>query len=311
MRLIDLHEDIAYSSQRVDVVNSSEQSSVELLRSLGDVTVFSVLFPHVNTMNEVSDFLTKQYGTFSTATFPSRDVLIEQIKFYLYLERKHDVRIVRKYSDILSGGITLLLAIEGTDSLTDPMDLYFLKELNVRSIGLTWNYDTKFAASCMSKRDFGLTGNGESVVEICNELGLVVDLAHASRKTVLDTCKISRKPVIVSHANTSKVHNHVRNLDDEELEAVCKTGGTIGLTAINPTLSDSPSIDDIAKNAEYIGSNFGWEHVSIGTDFLGISSTPKGFENVSKVRELSELLGSHADDVLWKNALNVLEKIMT
>ncbi len=310
MRLIDLHEDIAYSSQRYDVVNSSEQSNIEMLRSLGDVTVFSVLFPHVNTINEVSEYLTKQYHEFSTSTFATFQVLAEQVKFYLYLERHNNIRIVRRFEDILYSGLSLLLAMEGTDALTDPMDAYLLNELNVKSIGLTWNYDTKFAASCMSKKDYGLTGSGERLIEICNELGIAVDLAHSSKNTIMGASSVSKKPLIVSHANSSKVHNHVRNLDDEEIDAICKTGGIIGITAIRPTLSEKPSINDIVANAEYIGSNFGWKHVALGTDFLGISSTPENFENILKTRELAEPLGSHSDEVLWQNASNTLEKII-
>jgi len=310
MRLIDLHEDIAFSSQRHDVVNSPDQSSIEMLRSIGDVTVFSVLFPHVSTMNEVSDYLTKQYHEFSTSTFANFHVMMEQVKFYLYLERHHNVRIVRKFEDLLHSGLRLLLAIEGTDALTDPMDAYLLNELHVKSIGLTWNYDTKFAASCMSTKDYGLTGYGERLIEICNEIGIAIDLAHSSKKTVIDACSVTKKPVIASHANSMVIHRNVRNLDDEEIDAICRTGGLIGLTAINPTLSDKPSIDDIVRNAEYIGNNFGWDHVALGTDFLGISSTPEHFDNILRTKELSELLSIHADEVLWKNALSVLEKII-
>ena len=61
---------------------------------------------------------------------------------------------------------------------------------------------------------------------------------------------------------------------------------------------------------EYVGDRFGWDHVALGSDFLGISTTPRGFESVEKIPELSNMLGIHSDQVLWKNAENVLKHIL-
>ncbi|EQD39843.1 peptidase M19, renal dipeptidase, partial [mine drainage metagenome] len=197
-------------------------------------------------------------------------------------------------------------------ALTDPNDLYILKDLGLRCIGLTWNYDTKFAASCMSRKDYGLTGYGEDIVDLCNQLNLIVDVAHASKRTVIDVCARSKKPVIYSHGNASMVTKHIRNLDDEEIEAICRTGGVIGLTAIPQTMSSEPKLEDFLRHAEYIGNSFGWEHVSIGTDFLGLSpgNVPAGFENMKKLGDLEKLLGDHTAEVMWQNSLRVIREIL-
>ncbi len=307
MRVIDLHEDLAFTSQTTDVRTDSKQSNIKGLAELGNATVFSVLFPHVGTWNERSDMLSKKYGFKQPSTAPLFHILMEQVKLYHYFERAKLGRIVRSASDLDADGVKFLIALEGLDALTDPYDVYMLKELGMRSMGLCWNYDNKFAASCMSEKDYGLTGSGIEAIKICNEIGVVVDGAHASKNTIIQAAETSSKPMLESHTNAKAVHDHARNLDDETIEAVVKNKGTIGITAIKATLSDDATIDDMVKHAKYIGENFGWEHVSLGSDFLGIPDTPRGFENLSKLSDLAEKLGEHAEEVFWKNAYRVLK----
>lgn len=305
-----MHEDFAFSAQNgKDVVGGAEQSNIRELSKIGDVVIFSSVFPHVYTRNEREDGLSRGYGNVVKATVPLFDVLKEQIKFYLFLERKGYVRVVRGREDVDVGGVKFLLSLEGSDCLSDPYDLYLLRELHVFSVGLTWNYDTKFAASCMSREDYGLTSDGEELVRIANELGIIVDVAHASKNTVIDVCSVSKYPVIASHANVKLLKDHVRNLDDDMIEAIVKTGGVIGVTAIVSTLH-MKSVNGIIENIRYIGESFGWEYVAIGTDFLGISEVPDGFESISKIKVLYDLLGEHAEDVLWRNARRVIDLVV-
>ncbi|MGC8617918.1 MAG: dipeptidase [Thermoplasmata archaeon] len=315
MRFIDLHEDIGITSQRADIIHDSEQSNLDALRKFDDVLIFGVSFPHISTMNERSSSNERRHRNKSSqtsrATVASWEDLMEQLKVFKYLERAGEINIVHKKNDLKKRGIKILLSLEGTDCLKEPYDLYLLRDLGLRNLGLTWNYDTKFAAAAMSKKDYGLTGFGEDLIKIANELRVIVDLAHASKKTILDTCIISKMPVIDSHTNLKSVHDHVRNIDDESIEAITKTDGVIGITAIKGTLGDNPSIEDMVTNMEYVGDNFGWRYVALGTDFLGITETPRGFEDVSKVGSLAEMLGTRAKQVLWDNAMRVIEKSLS
>jgi len=310
MRFIDLHEDIGVMSQKADIISTTEQSNLDALEKFEDSLICGVIFPHISTFNDRAAELSRQYGYPVRSTVALWEDVMEQQKFYKYLERMKKITVVSKQEEIEKRGIKILLSLEGTDSLKDPYDLYLLRDLSLRCIGLTWNYDTKFAASAMSKKDYGLTGYGEELVKIANEQGIIVDLAHSSKNTILDTCSITRQPVLYSHGNVKRVHQHVRNLDDESIEAIVKTGGVIGITAIRATLSKDPSIEDMVRHMEYIGDNFGWECVALGTDFLGIDETPRGFENVSKIEVLGEMLGVHSNQVLWENPLRVINKIL-
>ena len=308
IRLIDLHQDLAFSSQKSDVRDEPGQSSLKELKELGDSIVFSVIFPHISTWNERSEELSIKYGFKQPATSPQLSILLEQFKLYHFYERTGLVKIVKMAEDLDNSGLNFLISLEGADVLTDPYDIYLLRDIGLRCLGLTWNYDNKFAATAMSKKDYGLTGYGEEIVKLCNINGITIDGAHASKKTIIEAAEISSKPIIVSHANARKIHDHVRNLDDETIEAVVSRGGIIGVTAITTTLSGNPGIDDIVTHATYIGENFGWKHVALGTDFMGIPSVPSRFENISKIRDLEKLLGEHSDEVLWKNAYRILKQ---
>jgi membrane dipeptidase len=174
-------------------------------------------------------------------------------------------------------------------------------------MGLTWNYDTKFASSCYSKKDYGLTGYGQQLLEICNANNIIIDLAHAGRQTILDACVLSKKPVLDSHTNFRALKDHPRNIDEDSIKAIVETDGVMGITGIRDTLK-TPDFDGIIASMNYIGDNFGWRYVSLGTDFLGIPSTPDNFGDINAIEKLSDALGSHADDVLYRNAMRVMEK---
>ena len=311
IRFVDLHEDLAFSSQFADVVRESKQSSVEALRKFDNPIVFSVLFPHIGVWNDHNQpFAEESKNGPARMTAPLVQILLEQIKFYHFLERAGYAKIVRGRDDLDHNSLKLLLALEGTDALTDPFDEYLLRDLGVRSIGLTWNYDTKFAASCMSRKDYGVTGFGEDLIKLCNQLGIAVDLGHASKNTIIETSEMSKLPVIVSHTNPRARTDHKRNIDDETIEAVVRNGGIVGVTAILSTVGKDSDINSLVDNISYIGESFGWEHVAIGSDFLGTDKTPKGFETIENMKDLSDLLGEHSEQVLWGNAYRVLSQIL-
>jgi membrane dipeptidase len=168
----------------------------------------------------------------------------------------------------------------------------------------------------MSRKDYGLTGDGEELVRLCNELGVIVDLAHASKRTAIEALEASKLPCIVSHANAKAVRNHARNLDDEELEALKRNGGVVGITCIPSTISEKPSYRDLAEHALYIYEMFGPDILAIGTDFFGLLNVeePEGLRDITGVANLfAELrdrgLGDRdIDRISHLNALRVIRE---
>lgn len=307
-RFIDLHEDFGITSAQHDVLSGTSESSIKALSEFEEVIIFSVVFPL--TKRWAMDSNEKGYRSDSSDYYPDHNSLLRQVKFYQWLERNGYVKLIRNKSDLAGKGIKFLMAMEGTDTISGEEDVRFLRENGLRSIGLVWNHETKFAASCTSKKDYGLTGSGEDLVKLCNDLNIAIDLGHASDQTIIDSANISKQPVVVSHTNPKAYHKIFRNISDEAIEAVVKNRGIIGLTSIPSTLGENSNIDNLTESIKYIGESFGWEYPAIGTDFLGIPSTLNGLHTIRDLHTLETKLGEHADDVLWNNSYRALCAIL-
>ncbi len=240
-------------------------------------------------------------------------IALEQMKVYYQMSKTFadSFRIIQHRTDlegsVKSRRLGFLVCLEGTEALEDVSGLDGLYRLGVRAVGFTWNYDTKFAASCMSKKDYGLTGDGERLVGEANERGVVLDLAHSSKATMLDALALSKRPVMISHANYSRVHPHTRNVDDVMLEALGRNGGVMGFTLINETIGPKPGLNSLAQHIISVRERFGPDILAIGTDYLGIIETPAGLEDITKLKDLSSklaTLGMSEDEIqklAWKN----------
>ena len=103
-----------------------------------------------------------------------------------------------------------------------------------------------------------------------NALGMIVDCSHCVRRTTLEAASLSTQPVLTNHANAEALTPHRRNKDDEELLAVARTGGVIGVTTIRwmlDTDGDGPAdMDDFIAHIEYIVDLVGIDHVGISSD---------------------------------------------
>jgi len=77
----------------------------------------------------------------------------------------------------------------------------------------------------------GLSPLGRQVVAELNRVGIMIDVSHPSKQANLQAIALSKAPVIASHSSARAVHNHSRNLDDEQLEAIRKNGGVVQTVA--------------------------------------------------------------------------------
>ncbi|MDA4123639.1 MAG: membrane dipeptidase, partial [Thaumarchaeota archaeon] len=252
----------------------------------------------------------------------SSATVFEHMKTYysLVAENPKDLLIVRSKEDVekcFKSKVTgLLMSIEGTESLEDTDDIIILYNLGLRAVGFNWNYDTRYSASCMSKRDYGLTGEGQALLEETNRLGVIVDLVHTSRKTAMTVLESSKLPVFNSHSNAKAVLDVVRNLDDGYLEKLKENRGVFGFIFAREmiALGDS-NLDALVKHIMYVYKNFGPEIMAIGTDFFGLGDqkAPPGLEDITKVKNIWTALldkgmkESDIEKISFRNALRVIE----
>jgi membrane dipeptidase len=191
-------------------------------------------------------------------------------------ETKTGVTIVHKADDILAaraqGHPALLLAIEHADATDRSLNiLRMLYEAGVRSIGLTHNLSSWAAdGNGEARESVGLTRYGAHLVREMNRLGMVVDLAHVSESAFFSALETSTKPVLFSHGNARALCDHPRNLTDEELRALARNGGVIGLSFVPMFIDqEKPTLDRFFDHVDHIVKVAGADYVGLGSDFDG------------------------------------------
>jgi membrane dipeptidase len=168
----------------------------------------------------------------------------------------------------------LLITMEGVDPLgTDLELLRVFYELGVRAIGLTHARRNAAGnggifAPTGSPRD-GLTAFGHDVVQACEALGVIVDLAHISPAGFDEILAITTKPPITSHTNARKYYDIERNITDEQIKMIGERRGVIGVNAVlvSPKKEES-TLDRYIDHIEHVADLIGIDGVGIGFDFF-------------------------------------------
>lgn len=86
----------------------------------------------------------------------------------------------------------------------------------------------------------GLSPLGKQVVAEMNRLGMMIDISHPSKASMLQTIELSKAPIIASHSSVRALANHSRNLDDEQLLALKKNGGVAQMVALSSYVKADP-----------------------------------------------------------------------
>jgi membrane dipeptidase len=118
--------------------------------------------------------------------------------------------------------------------------------------------------------DQGLTDLGRAAVRELNRLNMLVDVSHCSRPSVLEAVELSTAPVLANHTNALALTDSRRNKSDEELQAIARTGGVVGVTLVKWMLDRDgdgrAGIDDFIAHVDYIVDRIGIDHVGFASD---------------------------------------------
>ena len=206
-------------------------------------------------------------------------VALDQIaRLYAQAEQGARFAICKSYQEILDARkdrkIALLITMEGVEPLGTDLDLLrVFYELGVRVIGLTHARrnaagDGGIFAPSGSPRD-GLTAFGRDVVQACEALGVIVDLAHISPAGFDEILAITTKPPIMSHTNARKYYDIERNITDEQIKMIGERHGVIGVNAVlvSPKKEES-TLDRYVDHIEHVADLIGIDGVGIGFDFF-------------------------------------------
>lgn len=215
------------------------------------------------------------------------------------------------------GKLGIILSFESVDMLEGKLErLELFRNFGLRIMQLSYNRKSPFATGVMEPNGGGLTPLGREAVQKMNALGIAVDLSHANAQTTAEAIAASSKPVIMSHAGCVAVHPHPRNKTDDQLRALAKKGGVVGIYDL-PYLAASPRqpmVEDYMAHMAHALQVAGEEHVGVGSD-VGIKpfdTTPKGmaeFNEVLAERQKSGLAAPEEDRPVYVVGLNIPRKI--
>jgi len=202
-----------------------------------------------------------------------------------------------------------MLSIEGAHALDDdPANVDVVADAGIRMISPAHFFDTAFGGSAHGVEQGGLTEKGRDMVRRMEARGVILDVAHASARTIDDALAIATRPVVASHTGVRGVCDNARNLSDEHLDGIAATGGLVGI-GFWETASGGPYPADIARSIAYATGRIGVDHVGLGSDWDG--AVPVPFDAANVVRLTDALLAVGLDDasiraVMGENVLRVL-----
>ncbi|HSG58553.1 MAG TPA: dipeptidase [Woeseiaceae bacterium] len=176
----------------------------------------------------------------------------------------------RQDGEALVGGLYLIEGAHPLEGDVDNLDRLF--EQGLRIAGLTHFFDNELGGSLHGISDEGLSEFGEAVVRRANELGVIIDVAHASPAMVEAVLELSTAPVVLTHGGLKGICDTPRNLPDALMRRVAERGGLVGIGYWDGAVCDfSPA--GIVKSIRYAIDLLGVEHVALGSDYDGTVTT--------------------------------------
>lgn len=213
------------------------------------------------------------------------------------------------------GKVAALAGIEGGHALEGNLDhIATFAARGVRYLGMAHFSANALCTPAMGRganHSDGLTDLGKDAVRECNRVGMVIDLAHINRPGFFEALELTRHPVMVTHTGVTGVHEHNRNINDEQLRAVADNGGCVGVIFCRRFLGGD-GLGALCDHIIHIMNIAGEDTPSLGSDFDGFVIPPKGLKDVADLPKLTAELARRGvsrgalKKILGENALRVL-----
>jgi membrane dipeptidase len=193
------------------------------------------------------------------------------------------LNIIRTPSDVelaLTGVPHVVLAVEGASFVEDdPGRLKMAYDLGIRHLQLVhYVRNTLGDFQTVRPEHGGLTDLGKNVIQECNRLGILVDLAHSTSAAVTQALAISKLPMVWSHSSVTARRKpdwrmiawQARQLSLEDAKAITRKGGVVGLWALRQDVGGT--IESYANRLSEMADWLGEDHVAFGTDMNGLGA---------------------------------------
>ena len=166
------------------------------------------------------------------------------------------------------GKCAALLAVEGGAALAgDVGRVDVLADDGVRLLTLTWNGDNELACGVKGSGG-GLTPTGRAVVKRLAERHMICDLSHLNERGFREIADMGLAPLVATHSDLRSVHDHPRNLTDDQFRAVVASGGVVGLNFYRDFLGPG-AFERVYAHLSRALDLGGEDAVAIGSDFDG------------------------------------------
>ncbi len=202
-----------------------------------------------------------------------------------------------------------MLTIEGLQSLEGKAsNLDRLYNAGFRMAGLTHFFDNELGGSMHGLKKGGLTPFGRDIVRRMEAKGMIIDIAHLSHTGVAEVLAMARRPVVSSHGGVQATCKVNRNLTDDEIRGVAKTGGVIGIGYWEGAVcSTDPRA--AARAMKHVRDLVGIAHVALGSDYDGATTVRFDTSQLVQVTQALMDVGFTPDEiraVMGGNALRVI-----
>lgn len=309
MKIFDLHADIGY-----DVMQK---------KKLGNKIVEMYHVPKFN-KGEVTYVGMASYFEGEESWDDMKEMVIS-LKEDLTLCKSVDI--VESLNDLKENDhIKAFLTIEGMCGIKDNPEekINWLYQQGMRIGSLCWNEENELAAGAKANMEVGLKPLGKRVIEEMIRLGMLIDVSHANEKTFYDIIEYKKAFVIATHSNARALCDHPRNLTDEQIIAIAKRNGLIGINSapvfVHPD-KNKQDIPHLVKHMQYIKELVGIKYIALGMDFMDYfkgyeTFHTKGLEDCTKMQKLiyeMEKQGFTEDEIkaiAYKNALRKIKEVI-
>jgi len=247
------------------------------------------------------------------------------------------------------GPIAAIIGIEGADPLEGKAErLRHFFDLGVRDLIFAWK-DNPFSGTAFGDNT-PLTREGERLLGIAEELGVMVDVSHLSDRAFDDICRMATRPFIASHSNCRELCPNLRNLTDEMIRRLAEHGGVMGMNLApsfldpeynrrvsplskalrQPDMTEAeqqrlrseadavsrPSLDWVARHVVHAIDVGGEDCIGLGGDLDGITKAPEKIDSVADYRRLvplfqdAGLTEQQIEKVCYRNFLRVFKETL-
>lgn len=247
------------------------------------------------------------------------------------------LKVSRSYSDMMNarseGKMYAFIGLEGLKSIGEDLDLIDeFYQFGARHAGLTWNEENPLATGALGTPERGLTDVGRRAVRKIQDLGMILDVSHLNDASFRDLLDTATGPVVATHSNCRALCNRPRNLMDDQLKELARTGGVVGLNSFNEFVhmeEDKQTLENLVKHLVHMVEVMGIDHVGFGFDFsefvegdtlgsFSSQSTPFtiGLEDASYVPNVIEEMkrvGFHEDEIekiAYKNWHRIIKEVI-